>query len=160
MSDVQIRMAVADDAAVILDLVKQLAEYEKALHEVACTEADIHRDGFGPKPMWECLLAESDGQVIGMALFFPTWSTWTGHARLFLEDLFVIPAARGRGAGLSLLRRLSQIARERQWSCVDWQVLDWNKPAVNFYDGLGAEYRKEWWNYRLQGEALVKLAEG
>ncbi|CAM2007162.1 GNAT family N-acetyltransferase [Acanthopleuribacter pedis] len=158
MPEMKLRMAAPEDAAVILDLVKQLAEYEKALHEVVCTEADILRDGFGARPIWECVLAELDGVPVGMALFFPTWSTWTGHARLYLEDLFVTPAARGRGVGMALFRKLAEIALARQYACIDWQVLDWNEPAIEFYKNLGAEFRREWFNYRLQGDALKELA--
>ncbi|CAM2066903.1 GNAT family N-acetyltransferase [Sulfidibacter corallicola] len=157
-TNLELRMAEPADAPTILELIHELAVYEKEPDAVDCTEADILRDGFGPKPLWECLLADWNGKTVGMALFFPSWSTWSGRARLYLEDLFVKPEVRGLGAGVALLSRLAAIAQERQWACVDWQVLDWNQMARDFYHRIGASHREEWLNYRIEGEALARLA--
>ncbi len=158
MSTTQIRHAVADDAETILHLIHQLARYEKAEDQVVCSVDDIVRDGFGDSPLFNCLLADYDGQTVGMALFFYNWSTWTGRPTLYLEDLFVMPSHRGKGLGLALLQRCACIAVEKQCQRFEWAVLDWNEPARNFYHNIGAYHKHEWLPYRLEGEALTALA--
>lgn len=161
MSDFTIREAKREDAPVILDMIKALAVYEKAADQVVCTEADILRDGFGEHPIFHCLLAESEraGEAaVGIALYFYKWSTWTGTRSLHLEDLFVIPEARGRGIGLSLLKRLAQVAVEEGCPRMDWEVLDWNTDAQAFYRAIGAAHRSDWYPFRIENEALRALA--
>ena len=156
----EIRPATARDAAAILQLIKDLAEYEKEPDKVVCTVADIQRDGFGANPCFDCLLAEIAGKPVGFALFFYKWSTWTGSRCLHLEDLFVKPEVRGQQIGVSLLRRLAAIAVENRCDRFEWDVLDWNTTARNFYHRLGAYPKDGWLTYRLEGEPLDRLVEG
>lgn len=153
-----IRTATPKDVPVILDLVRGLAEYERAPHAVRITEEELLRDGFGPHKYYECLIAESDGTPAAFALFFPVYSTWEGRS-LHLEDLFVRPAFRGRGVGKSLLRRVAAIAVERGCARLQWDVLDWNTPAIDFYRGIAAEMHGDWRRMRITGPALNTLAE-
>ncbi len=159
MSDVIVREAVAADAQLILDFIIGLAEFE---HEprsiVRATVESIRRDGFGDGRLFETLVAEREGVPIGMALFFPHYSTWTGTPALYLEDLFVIPEARGSGAGFALMRALAEIARDRGWKRLDLSVLDWN-PARRFYEQLGMEHESEWLLYRLDAGGIAALAQ-
>ncbi len=159
MSEVTIRGAAPDDAQVILDFIIGLAEFE---HEprsiVQATVESIRRDGFGDRRLFETLIAERDNQAVGMALFFPHYSTWTGTPALYLEDLFVIPEARGTGAGLALMRALAKVAESRGWQRLDLSVLDWN-PARKFYQQLGMTHEAEWLLYRLDKDGIAKLAE-
>ena len=159
MSDVIVREAVAADAQLILDFIIGLAEFE---HEprsiVRATVESIRRDGFGDGRLFETLVAEREGVPIGMALFFPHYSTWTGTPALYLEDLFVIPEARGSGAGFALMRALAEIARDRGWKRLDLSVLDWN-PARRFYEQLGMEHESEWLLYRLDAGGIAVLAQ-
>lgn len=155
-----IRRARAADAPLILEFVRELAEYEREPQSARLTEAELLRDGFPPAgeaPFFECLVAEEDGDPAGFALFFPVYSTWRGRA-MHLEDLFVRPRFRGRGIGKSLLTHVA--ARSVECGCVllFWHVLDWNQPAIDFYRSLGAETLTEWRRMRVGDEALAALA--
>ncbi|REE98838.1 GNAT family N-acetyltransferase [Thermomonospora umbrina] len=152
-----IRFATSDDVPTILGLIRDLAEYEKALDEVEATEDDLRRSLFGPEPRVFAHVAEEDGKVVGFALWFLTFSTWTGQHGVYLEDLYVRPEARGGGHGKALLTELARIAVERGYRRVEWSVLDWNEPAIGFYKSLGAFPQDEWTVYRLTGEALQEL---
>ena len=158
MADVTIREASPDDAGAILGFIRGLAAFENEPPEtVRTTEADIRAHGFGPDRHFETLIAERDGRSIGMALFFPHYSTWEGRPALYLEDLYVEPEHRGTGAGFALMRALARIADERQWTRLDLSVLDWN-PAREFYSALGMKHESEWLLYRLEGAGIVDLA--
>jgi GNAT superfamily N-acetyltransferase len=146
------------DEGTILGLIRELAEFEALLHEVRATEADIRRDGFGAQPRFECLLAELDGDPVGFALFFHNYSTFEGRAGLYLEDVYVRPAARGRGVGRALMRALARTAVERGCARFELSVLHWN-PARSFYGELGFTQMADWLPYRLTGDALTRLAE-
>jgi GNAT superfamily N-acetyltransferase len=157
---VVVRVASPADAGLILEFIRDLAEYEKLLHEVEATEADIRRDLFGENPRCFCDIAEVDGVPVGFALWFYSYSTFRGRAGIYLEDLFVQPGARGAGAGKALLSRLAQRCVEADLGRLEWSVLDWNEPAIEFYDSLGASRKEGWTVRRVDGEALTKLAEG
>jgi len=157
MAEVSIRQAVAADAATIVRMIRALAEYEQLLDQVRIQEADVLRDGFGPRPRFECLLAEIAGEAVGFALYLDDYSTFEGRAGIFVEDLFVTDAARGRGVGRMLLARLASIARERGATSLHLIVLDWN-PARVFYDRLGFTETRGWLPYGLSGAALDRLA--
>ena len=158
MSDLVIRPAAPADAGLVTGFIRELAEYERLSHAVEASETDIARDLFGPSPRAFCDIAEADGEAIGFALWFYNYSTFKGRAGIYLEDLFVRPAARGRGAGKALLRRLAQRCVDEGLGRLEWAVLDWNAPAIGFYDSLGAEALNDWIVRRLTGEALAKLA--
>lgn len=158
MHQITLREAVEDDCGAILDLITELAIYEQEPDAVECEIDDLKRDGFGPNPLFHCLIAELDGKVVGFSLYFFKWSTWRGRATLHLEDLFVLPDARGHGVGFKLLQKLAQIALEKQCRRFEWEVLDWNHLARDFYHNLGAFYREGWLPYRIEGDALKKLA--
>ncbi len=153
-----LRRAEAADVADIVRLVRGLAEYEKLLHEVQSTEADFQARLFGPCPVAHAVLAEIEGAAVGMALYYYTFSTFTGRCDLFLEDLFVMPTYRGHGIGLALFRHLAGIARDEQCRRIEWRVLDWNQPAIDFYRRIGAKPMTEWSVQRLEGPALAALA--
>jgi GNAT superfamily N-acetyltransferase len=153
-----IRAATAADVPAIARLIRGLAEYEKLTHLVALDEERLRKHLFGPRPFAEVLLAEDDGRVVGFALFFYNYSTFLGEPGIYLEDLFVEPGYRGRGHGKALLVALARLAVERGCARLDWVVLDWNAPAIQFYRSLGAEPLDEWTGYRLVGAALAKLA--
>lgn len=155
---VSIRVATPADTALILQFVRDLAEYERLLHEVEMTEADLRRDLFGENPRAFCDIAESDGQPVGFALWFYNYSTFRGRAGIYLEDLFVKPEARGVGAGKALLRRLAERCVEADLGRLEWAVLNWNAPSIAFYDSLGASRKDDWTVRRLDGEALAALA--
>lgn len=155
-----IRPAMREDAATLLGFIRELAIYEKAEHEVAATVATIEESIFGPRSVTRALICEKDGVAIGMAIWFFSYSTWQARNGLYLEDLYVTPAARGAGAGKAMLRRLAGIAVENGCGRFEWSVLDWNEPAIRVYDSLGAEPQTEWIRYRLAGDALVKFAQG
>ena len=157
MQSVRLRAAQASDAATIVRLIRELAAYEKLLDRVRITEADVLRDGFGPRPCFECLLAESDGDTVAFALYMPEYSTFEGRSGIYVEDLFVTEAARGRGIGRMLLARLAAIARERGGTTLSLIVLHWN-PAREFYHRLGFAEAEGWLPYRMTGAALERLA--
>ena len=154
-----IRRARRGDAATILALIRGLAAYERLSRYVTNTVATIRRDGFGRRRYFEALVCRRDGRPIGLALYFFTYSTFEGSPSLFLEDLFVVPEERGRGAGLALLRTLARIARQRGCGRMEWAVLDWNRPAIRFYERLGARLRRERIYTRLSGPALRTLGD-
>jgi len=158
MTTALIRTAKHEDAATILRLIRELAEFENMLDQVRASEDDILREGFGPAPRFECLLAELDGKAVGFALFFHNFSTFEGRAGLYLEDVYIAPAARGSGLGRAMMARLASIAAERNCPRFDLWVLHWN-PARDFYDKLGFAHMEDWLPYRLEGEALKQLAE-
>jgi GNAT superfamily N-acetyltransferase len=154
-----IRAAAAADVPLILRLIRELAAYEREPDAVVATEADLLRDGFGPTPRFEVLIAEHDGEPAGFAFYFFAYSTWRGRPALYLEDLFVPPEHRKKGIGLALMRRLARIAVDARCARFVWEVLDWNQPAIRFYESLGAEVLRSWLNVRVEGEALARLAE-
>ena len=153
-----IRAATPADVSLILDFIHRLAEYEREPNAVIATEQDLLRDGFGPEPKYRCLLAEWDRVPAGFAFFFFNYSTWLGKPGLYLEDLFVLPEMRGKGIGKALLQKLAQIAVEENCYGMRWQVLEWNEPALKFYDTLGATIMEEWETMRLMEPALSRLA--
>ncbi len=155
---VSIRTATAQDVCGILGFIRALAEYERAPDAVTATAADLLRDGFGPNPYFQCLIAELDGQPAGFAFYFFDYSTWLGRPGLYLEDIFVHPEFRGRGVGKALLKRVATIAVEKGCCRLKWEVLDWNTPAIDFYRAMGAEFPAEWLNVLVRGEALLRLA--
>jgi GNAT superfamily N-acetyltransferase len=152
-----IRKAEPRDIPQILQLIRELAEYEKAPEEAIATERDLLRDGFGPAPRYFCLMAEWGGATAGFAFYFHNYSTWQGRWGLYLEDLFVRPQHRGRGIGKALLVELARIAVREGCGRFQWQVLDWNQPAIGFYEKLGATALKEWVTMRVEGDALERL---
>lgn len=154
----QIRPSTAHDAMLILGFIRELAEYEKLAHEVTATEQDIQAQLFGPKPKAECVIAQLDGKPMGFALYFHNFSTFLGKPGLYLEDLYVKPEFRGRGYGKRLLAYLAKLAVARGCGRFEWAVLDWNAPAIRFYQGLGAEMLQSWRINRVSGRALQKLA--
>ncbi|MCY1290244.1 Acetyltransferase (GNAT) family protein [compost metagenome] len=155
-----IRPATAADAALILRFITELAIYEKAEHEVKTDAAGIAASLFGEGSTSHALIVERDGQPIGYAVYFFNYSTWLGKHGLYLEDLYVSPAARGTGAGKALLRHLAQTAVARGCGRFEWAVLDWNTPAIEFYESFGARAQDEWTTYRLTGQALLDFAAG
>jgi GNAT superfamily N-acetyltransferase len=159
MIPVRIVEAVEADVPVILEMIRGLAEYEKLAHLVAATEEQLRDTLFGPKPGAEVLLARQEGEYVGFALFFPNYSTFLAKPGIYLEDLFVKPHARGKGAGAALLKELARIAVRRGCGRIEWAVLDWNEPSIAFYKKLGAVPMDEWTTFRLTGDALNSLAE-
>ena len=154
MNDPLIREAIAADVPVILGLIRELAEYERLLDMVVATEASLHRSLFGPRPFAEALVLEVGGEAVGFALFFHNFSTFLGKPGVYLEDLFIRPAFRGQGLGKLLLSRVAQIAVERDCGRMEWSVLNWNEPAIRFYESLEAQPLADWTMYRLTGSAL------
>jgi GNAT superfamily N-acetyltransferase len=152
-----IRPATADDIPLMHSLVRGLAEYEREPHSVKITQEQLLRDGFGPNHYYECLIAEEDGQPAGFALYFPIYSTWQGPS-LHLEDLFVLPEFRGKGIGKALLNQVAAVAVKRGCARVQWDVLNWNQPAIDFYNSIGAVMMHDWRGMRLTGDALRALA--
>ncbi|MBT2208421.1 MULTISPECIES: GNAT family N-acetyltransferase [Actinomadura] len=153
-----IRTATADDVPAIRRLIRDLAEYERSLHEVKVTEEQLRAGLFGDEPRVFAHVAEHDGRVVGFALWFLTFSTWEGVHGIYLEDLYVDPGVRGHGYGKALLTELARVADENGYARVEWAVLKWNTPAIGFYESLGARPQDEWSVYRLTGDALAKLA--
>ncbi len=152
---VAIRPARPGDEATILGLIRELADYERLAHEVTATPALLAEHLFGAEAVAEALLAEIDGQAVGFALFFRNFSTFLGRPGLYLEDLYVRESQRGQGVGRALLGRLAELARERGYGRMEWSVLDWNQPAIDFYESLGAEAMSEWTVYRLSRDGEV-----
>ena len=157
---IEISAAEERDVPLILGLIRKLAEYEKLSHLVAATEADIRDNLFGKNPVAEALVARWDGEPVGYALYLRNFSTFLGRPGIYLEDLFVEPEHRAKGIGKALLSRLAQIAVERGYGRLEWAVLDWNAPSIEFYRRLGAVPLDDWISYRITGEALVRLAFG
>ena len=152
-----IRPARPGDVADILRLIQALAEYEKLAHEVVATEAALKQTLFGPKPAAEVLLAEEGGRPVGLALFFQNYSTFLAKPGIYLEDLFVDPSVRGKGIGKALLQAVAKLAVQRGCGRFEWAVLDWNRPAIDFYESLGAKPMSDWTVMRVTGEALRRL---
>src|SRR3984885_6088847 len=158
LSSLSITAACPADVPLILALIGELAEYEKLSHEAIASEASLQDSLFGAKPGAEAVIARLDGEPAGFALFFHNFSTFLGRRGLYLEDLFVRPAYRGRAVGKSLLSYLAAVALERDCGRFQWQVLDWNRPSRDFYERLGAQADAAWVNYRMTGDALRRLA--
>ena len=152
-----IRDAQPKDVEAMHGLIIELAEYEKAVHEVESTASDLHAHLFGPNPSVFANVVEENGQVVGMAIWFLNYSTWQGKLGLYLEDLYVQQAHRGKGYGKALLEHLAGICVERGYGRFQWWVLDWNQPSIDFYLSKGAIAMDEWTTYRVTGEALQKL---
>ncbi|MEM5368893.1 GNAT family N-acetyltransferase [Paraburkholderia azotifigens] len=153
-----IRAATRDDVGAMLALMHELAEFEKLTHLFIATEADLGDALFGARPSAEAIVAERDGKMIGYALFFHNYSTFLGRRGLYLEDLYVQPAERGTGLGSKMLRYLAALAAERQCGRFEWSVLDWNQPAIDFYQKMGATVLPDWRIVRITGDALDQLA--
>ncbi len=154
-----IRRARPDEAGLVLSLVRELAEYEKLLHEVEATEAGIGEALFGSRPRLFCEIAEWKGEPAGFAVWFINFSTFSGRSGIYLEDLFVRPAHRGKGIGKALLVHLARECVANGWSRLQWSVLDWNTPSIEFYKSLGAVLMDEWTGCRIGGPALIALAQ-
>lgn len=152
-----IRFARPDDVPTVLRLIQGLAEYERLAHEVVATEEALREHLFGERAYCEVLLAEAGEATVGFALFFHNYSTFLAKPGVYLEDLFVVPEARGRGYGKALLSCLARIAVERRCGRLEWAVLDWNEPSIRFYKALGAVPMDEWTGFRVTGESLTKL---
>lgn len=160
-NSIYIRAATAEDVPHILNFIKQLAEYEHLSHSVVATEELLHETLFGARPAAEVVLAclvEGEPPV-GFALFFTSYSTFLARPGLYLEDLFVVPAERGKGIGKALLQYLARLARERHYGRFEWSVLDWNEPSINFYKSMGAVPLDDWTVFRVTGAALERLAQ-
>jgi GNAT superfamily N-acetyltransferase len=155
---IEIRPAAPDEAEIILSFVRELADYERLLDHVEATVTDIERLLFSPAAKAFCDLALLEGEPVGFALWFYNLSTFLGRHGLFLEDLYVRPQARGRGVGRALLQRLARRCLDEGLGRMEWSVLDWNAPAIAFYDALGASAQSDWIGRRLSGEALARLA--
>ena len=154
-----LRFATADDVALIIDFIRQLADYEKLTHEMVADEDLLRQSLFGERRVAEVVIATFEGEAAGFALFFHNFSTFLGRPGIYLEDLFVIPKLRGCGIGRAMLSRLAEIAVERGCGRLEWWVLDWNVDAISFYERLGAQAMDEWTVFRITGDALVDLAE-
>ncbi len=155
---VTVRDATPGDVATMLRFVRELAAYEREPDAVETTEPMLHEALFGARPAAEALIAERDGASLGFAIFYHTFSTWTGRRGIWLDDLYVTPEARGSGAGAALLKALAGVAVDRDCARFEWWVLDWNTPAIDFYRAKGAVAQDEWTVQRVSGEALLKLA--
>ncbi len=158
MSEIRITPATEAHVPLILEMIRGLAEYEKLLHVVSATEEQLRQTLFGERPAAEVLLADWNGERIGFALFFPNYSTFLAQPGIYLEDLYVKPHARGKGAGLALFVELARIAVARGCGRVEWSVLDWNEPSIGFYKKLGAVAMDDWTTFRLTSEPLQRLA--
>lgn len=158
MEKLSFRFAQPQDTALILQFIKELADYEQLLHEVVATE-ELLNEWIFVKQKAEVIFALEDGQEVGFALFFHNFSTFLGRAGIYLEDLYVKPDKRGRGYGKALIKKLASIAVERGCGRLEWWCLDWNKPSIDFYLSLGAEPMSDWTVYRFAGDSLKKLAE-
>jgi len=154
----EIRFATIEDVATIKSFIQALADYEKLSHEMVATDENLANSLFGEKPEAEVLLAEEQGTTVGFALFFHNYSTFLGQKGIYLEDLFVLPETRGKGYGKKLLSKLAEIALQRNCGRLEWSVLDWNTPAIDFYKSIGAEFMDGWTVNRLTGTTLAALA--
>ena len=159
MKGIEIRDAIENDSAQILMFIKELASYENAIEEVVAEEKDIRESVFGSNSNVRALICTLDEKPIGFAVYFYNYSTWQGRKGLYLEDLYVSPEHRGVGAGKELLQYLAKIAVSQGCGRFEWSVLDWNEPAIKFYDSIGAKQKKEWLGYQLTGSALSEFAE-
>ena len=159
-ANLSLRPAVPSDIPAVLRLIRGLADYERLLHEVTATEDELRQALFGPLPRIHAILADVDGTPSGLALFYYTINTFKLRTNIFLEDLFVEPAHRGSGIGLALMRALARRAVAENCSRIEWRVLNWNQPSIDFYQRLGAERLEDWHTRQLGGDALVSLAEG
>jgi GNAT superfamily N-acetyltransferase len=157
---ISVRPARPDEGPLVLGFIRDLADYERLLHAVKATLADVEGLLFGPAPRAFCDIAELDGEPVGFAFWFYSVSTFEGRHGIYLEDLFVRPAARGSGAGKALMAALARRCRDEGLARLEWAVLDWNAPSIAFYDRLGATAKTEWIVRSLTGEALERLAEG
>jgi GNAT superfamily N-acetyltransferase len=156
---VTVRPATPDDVPAMVGLVRELADYERSLHEVQLTEEQLHEALFGSSPaLFGHVAVDDDGATVGLALWFLNFSTWRGTHGVYLEDLFVRPTARGQGLGRELLRTLAQVCVERGYARLEWSVLDWNEPAIGFYRAQGAEPMDDWTVFRLTDDALAAFA--
>jgi GNAT superfamily N-acetyltransferase len=153
-----IRTATEADVPQILAFIRALAAFEREPDAVTATEEGLLRDGFGPNPIYYCIMADHDGQPAGFALYFFNYSTWKGCPGIYLEDIFVHPQFRGLGIGKALLQQVAAIAVQKGCPRLQWEVLDWNSPAIDFYKAMGAEFLDEWRNVRVSGDALDRLA--
>ncbi len=158
IKNLTIRPATVDDAPVILSLIKGLAEYEKLSHEVVATEELLRDTLFGGRPVAEVILGDFEGEPVGFALFFHNYSTFLGRPSIYLEDLFVKPEMRRKGIGKVMLAYVAYLAKERQCGRLEWSVLNWNEPALNFYKSIGAVPMDEWTVHRVTGEGINPLA--
>ena len=152
-----IRPATPGDIPLILQFIRELAEYERLAHEVSATEEQLRATLFGARPVAEVLIASHDDAPAGFAVFFANYSTFLGRPGLYLEDLFVRPEARGNGIGRALLEYLARLTVDRGWGRLEWRVLDWNEPSITFYKKLGAEPLDDWTVFRVTGSALLRL---
>ena len=157
--DVSLRLANEDDVPVILNFIKELAEYEKLSHEVLVNEEKLKKTLFGDNKFAEVIIADYKNEPAGFALFFHNYSTFLGKPGIYLEDLFVKPHLRGKGIGKILLAYLGKLALERDCGRIEWAVLDWNEPALKFYKNLGAKPMDEWTVFRVSGDSIKNLAE-
>jgi GNAT superfamily N-acetyltransferase len=156
--DLLVRCAAATDVTTLLELFGELAEYEHLEHELKATEEQLREALFGERPAAEALIAERDGQALGYALFFPTFSSFLASTGVWLEDLFVRPSSRGEGVGKALLEAVAALMRERGGERLEWAALDWNELALGFYRRIGAQTMNEWITHRLDGKALARVA--
>jgi len=154
-----VRPATPADVPAILNFIRELATYERAPDAVVATEADLLRDGFGPTPRFNAIIADYDGAPAGFALYFTSYSTWRGHHGIRLEDLYVTPSLRGKGIGKALLASVARVAVEQGCPRLEWDVLDWNAPAIAVYESIGAHILTEWRIMRIADEALQALAD-
>ncbi len=158
MSNIEIRKATVEDSSLILRFVTELAIYEKAEHEVKATESDIQESLFGSDSKTNAIICNINNEPVGFAVYFFNYSTWLGKHGLYLEDLYVSPEFRGSGAGKALLKHLAKIALSKNCGRFEWSVLDWNEPAIQFYQSIGAKPQAEWVSYRLTGKSLEEFA--
>ena len=158
-SRLKITPAARSDVSIILDLIKELAAYEKLAHEVVATEEILEESLFGNRSYAEVVIASYDNQPVGYALYFHSFSTFAGRPGLYLEDVYVRPTMRGKGIGKALLVHLARLAVERKCGRFEWSVLNWNEPSIGFYKSIGAVPMDEWTVYRLAGESLQRLAQ-
>jgi GNAT superfamily N-acetyltransferase len=155
--ELEIRPATRQDVSPILEMVKELAQYERLLHTVQATEADLREALFGPRPAAEAVVADCGGRAVGFALFFSNYSTFVGRPGIYIEDLYVRPAHRGQGIGRALMIHIIRLARDRRCGRVEWAALQWNEPAIRFYQTLGAKALDEWRLFRLTQEAMDRV---
>lgn len=160
MDQLSIRNAAETDAGLILHFIRELAIYEKAEHEVLATEDTIKKTIFSDNSHVNALICEQNGQAIGIAIYFFNYSTWLAKSGLYLEDLYVSPEYRGKGAGKLLLKKMAKIALQNDCGRFEWSCLDWNKPSRDFYESIGAQSQDEWVGYRMSGQTLIDFAEG